>query len=251
MKKVIEINNKKLIIVGTAHISQKSKEQVKKTIEEERPEIVGIELDKQRFYSIMSKDRREIKFTDIFKARRPGVFFVQYFLAKYQKKIAGQFNISPGAEMIQAINSAKEIDAKILLADRDVNITLSRLLKSLNFRDKWKIFFSGFKIKKELGDDLDINKILSEVEKEDEENTQINKIMDIFMKEHKKIKKILIDERDLFICYHIQKVLEDPNVNTIVLVVGAGHMPGIIKNIENKNINIKELLVIKKVKLNS
>jgi pheromone shutdown protein TraB len=69
------------------------------------------------------------------------------------------------------------------------------------------------------------------------------------MKEHKKIKKILIDERDLFICYHIQKVLEDPNVNTIVLVVGAGHMPGIIKNIENKNINVKELLIIKKVKV--
>jgi pheromone shutdown protein TraB len=153
--------------------------------------------------------------------------------------------------MIQAINSAKEVDAKILLADRDVNITLSRLLKTLNFRDKWRIFFSGFKIKKELGEDLDINKILSEVEKEDEDNTQINKIMNIFMREHKKIKRILIDERDLFICYHVQKVLEDPKVNTIVLVVGAGHMPGIIKNIENKNINIKELLVIKKVKLNS
>jgi pheromone shutdown-related protein TraB len=245
MIKNIFLDGKEIIIIGTAHISKKNQEQVKDTIDSEKPDVVAVELDKNRFYGIMSKKERKIKFSDIFKSKKPGLFLVYYFLFTFQKKIAKKFNIQPGAEMIQAIKSAKENNAKLLLADRDAQLTLQKLLKTLSFRDKINLFLSGPKIKKELGDDFDINTILQETEKK-EDSEKLNNIMKIFMKRHKKLKKIMIDERDQFIAYNLQQAVKDPLVNKIVCVVGAGHLPGIIENIDNKNINIKKILSLNK-----
>jgi len=246
MLKIIEKNNKKIIIIGTAHISSKSRDQVKEIIENERPDIVAIELDAARFYSMMSGKKNTAKLSDAFKTRKPFLFLLQYFLSKYQKKIAADFNIEPGEEMKQAAISAKLINAKLLLADRDVTITLEKLYNVLTFKEKLRLLNTGFKMRKELGDDISVQKILSEAEADD--SMFITKIMDILEKRHKKLKQVLIDQRDEFIAYNIQQILKDENIKTIVLVVGAGHTNGIIKNLDNENIDLKEILSTKKDK---
>jgi pheromone shutdown protein TraB len=65
------------------------------------------------------------------------------------------------------------------------------------------------------------------------------------MNKNKKLKRILIDERNEFIAYNLQQAVNDENVESIVLVVGAGHVKGIIENIDNKHINIKKILSLK------
>ncbi len=243
MIKTVFYEEKKITILGTAHISKKNKEQVKDVILSEKPDVVAVELDKQRFYSMMNKKKRETKFTDILRSKKPFLFLTYYVLSKFQKKIAYKFNITPGEEMLQAVHSAREVNSKILLADRDAQLTLQKLLKCLSFLEKIKIFLSGFSMKKEIGD-FSIESLLEEVEKK-EESKQVNKIMNVFMKKHKKLKRILIDERDQFIAYQLQLVLKDENVNNIVLVVGAGHVQGIINNLDNKNIDIKKIVSFK------
>jgi len=238
----ISVNGKNITLIGTAHISHKSKQQVRETILNEKPEIVAIELDRDRFLGMTQKNKREIKFSDIFRSKKPFLFMVQYFLAKSQKKIAKNYNIDAGEEMLEAIKCAKEINAQILLADRDIYITLNKLMKNLTFKDKFKILFPGRKLKKELGNNF-INKLLKEVETDKENSEIINKIMDMFTENYPKLKKILIDERDQYIAYQLQNA---PGQN-IVAVVGAGHTQGIIKNLENKNIDIKTILSSKKV----
>jgi len=237
-------NNKKITIIGTAHISKKNKQQVKEIIEKETPDVVAIELDPQRFHSIINPNRKETKFKEIFRTSKPGLFITYYFLSKYQRKIAEKYNISPGDEMLQAINSAKKINAKILLADRDAQLTIQKLLKTLNFWDKIKLFTSGFSIRKDVGKDFSVDTILEEVEKK-EESKKINKIMDSLMNKNKKLKKILIDERNEFIAYNIQQAVKDPEVTSIVVVIGAGHVPGVIENLDNQHINIKKILSLK------
>ena len=246
MIKSIERNGKTIIIIGTAHISSKSRDTVKEVIERERPDIVGIELDAPRFYGMMSGNKRKSKFSDVFKTRKPFLFLMQYFLSKYQRKIAADFNMEPGEEMKQAAISAKEIGSKILLADRDVNITLEKLYNVLTFREKMRLLTTGFKMQKELGNDISVKKILDEAEAEDSEF--IKKIMEVLEKRHKTLKMVLIDERDEFIAYNIQQVIKDEKVNKIVLVVGAGHMEGIIKNIDREDIDIRKILSIRKEK---
>jgi len=243
MIRIIEKEDKKITIIGTAHISSKSRDQVKEIIEREMPDIVAIELDTARFYGMMSGKKSTAKFSDAFKSRKPFLFLLQYFLSKYQKKIAADFNIEPGDEMKQAALSARIVNAKILLADRDVNITLEKLYNVLTFREKIRLLRTGFKMRKELGDDISVQKILAEAESED--SAFITKIMDILEKRHKKLKQVLIDERDEFIAYNIQQALKDENIKHIVLVVGAGHTNGILKNLNNENIDLNKILSIK------
>lgn len=245
MIKTIFYNNKKIIIVGTAHISKKSKKKVKETIDLEKPDVVGIELDRKRFQSMMTKEnKREIRFKDVFKVKKPGLFLVYYVLQKFQKKIASKFDTTPGEEMMQGVISAQENKSKLLLLDRDAEFTLSKLLKNLTFKDKFRLFFGGFNTRKELGKDFDVNTILKSVDDE-ESGEKINKLLEIFMKRHKTLKRIMIDERDQFMAYGIRKILEQEDVNSIVVVVGAGHVQGMSKEIFNENIDVKKLLSYK------
>jgi pheromone shutdown-related protein TraB len=245
MINTIFYKNKKITIIGTAHISKKSKEKVKEIIDIEKPDVVGVELDRNRFRSIMNKDyKREIKFSHIFKARKPVLFLVYYVLHKFQKKIALRFDTTPGEEMVQGIISAQENNSKLLLLDRDSEFTLNKLIKNLTLRDKLRLLFGGFSVKKELGKDFDINTLLKSVEDE-ENNKKVNQILEIFMKRHKTLKKVLIDERDQFMAYGIRKILEQEEINSMVVVVGAGHMEGLSKEIFNDNIDVKKLLNIK------
>lgn len=245
MIKTIFYENKEITIIGTAHISKKSQQLVKETIENKKPDVVGVELDRNRFISIMKKDhKKELKFKDVFKARKPGLFVTYYILQKFQKKIASKFNTSPGEEMVQGIISAKENNSKLLLLDRDAELTLQKILKNLTFKDKLRLFFSGFSVKKELGKDFDVNTLLKSVEDE-KDFEKINHILEIFMKKHKKLKRILIDERDQYMAYGIREALKNPEINNIVVVVGAGHMKGLINEVYNENINIKKIMSLK------
>jgi pheromone shutdown-related protein TraB len=245
MINTILYENKKVILIGTAHISKKSKQLVKETIEKEKPDIVGIELDINRLRSIMSKEKKkEIQFKDVFKAKKPVLFMVYYVLHKFQKGIASKFDTTPGEEMIQGVLSAKENDCKLILLDRDAEFTLEKLIKNLTFKDKMRLLFGGFSIKKELGKDFDINVLLKSVDDE-ESNKKVNKILNIFMKKHKTLKRIMIDERDQFMAFGIRETLKNPEINSMVVVVGAGHIEGLSKEIFNDKINVKKILSIK------
>jgi len=240
MIKEINFNNKQIIIVGTAHVSSKSAEQVRNIVLGKKPTAVCVELDYNRLHGLLNKDKQnKPKLKHFFKTKNKSVFLLTYILGGLQKGIAKKLNITPGEEMLSAIDSAKEIGAKIYLVDRDINITLQKLLKRLTFGEKIKLIFSGLFIPKKELKKININKLMSEVETEEEKSEIIEEIMKLFTKRHKKFKEILIDERDQFIAYQLQKIPEE----NIVLVVGAGHMDGIINNL-NKEINLRKILTI-------
>ncbi|MFA5746057.1 MAG: TraB family protein [archaeon] len=241
MIKEIDFENKHIIIVGTAHVSSKNRDQVKNIILEKKPTAVCVELDTNRLYALMHpEEQKKPKFSNIFKTKQKSVFLLNYILSGLQKGIAKKFNITPGEEMLSAVEGAKEVGAKIYLVDRDINITLQKLLKRLTFGEKVKVIFGGLFIPKKEVEKINIDRLMSEVENEEEKSEIIEEIMKLFTKRHKKLKEILIDERDEFIAYNLQVIPEE----TIVVVVGAGHMEGIIKNLENRNINLRKILTI-------
>ena len=53
----IQKDDREIILIGTAHISQASKELVRETIEAESPDTVCVELDEGRLKSIQDPDR--------------------------------------------------------------------------------------------------------------------------------------------------------------------------------------------------
>jgi pheromone shutdown-related protein TraB len=214
----LKFKEKEIILVGTAHVSKESARLVQSVIEEQKPDTVCVELCQSRFQAIQQRDRWQD--TDIVKVIREKKSFLllsNLLLASFQKRIAKQFDVKPGEEMIAAINSAESTGAQIHLADREIRTTLSRTWRVMGFWSKIKLIFQ---LTLSLGQ-------LDEIKEEDIEKMKQQDVLETLLAEVGKslpaLKSILIDERDQYLA---EKIRTAPG-NKIVAVVGAGHIPGI------------------------
>ena len=227
----LKFNEKEFILVGTAHVSKESARLVKSVIEEEKPDTVCVELCQSRFQAIQQKDRwQDTDIIKVIKEKKSFLLLSNLLLASFQKRIAKQFDVKPGEEMITAINTAESTGAQIHLADRDIRTTLSRTWRVMGFWSKIKLVFQ---LTLSLGQ-------LDEIKEEDIEKMKQQDVLETLLAEVGKslpaLKSILIDERDQYLA---EKIRTAPG-NKIVAVVGAGHIPGIQKYWDN-TINIRAL----------
>src|SRR5699024_6461859 len=108
-------------LIGTAHVSRHSAEQVKEVIDQEQPDSVCIELDEQRYQSVMEGNQwQEMDIFKVVKERKATLLLMNLAISSFQNRLAKQFGIKPGAEMIQGIESAKELNANLVLEDRNI-----------------------------------------------------------------------------------------------------------------------------------
>ncbi|MDF2787123.1 MAG: conjugal transfer protein TraB [Neobacillus sp.] len=220
----IDLDGKEIILIGTAHVSKQSVEQVKEVIDRERPDSVCIELDEQRYKSIMEGNKwREMDIFKVIKEKKATLLIMNLAISSFQNRLAKQFDTKPGQEMIQGIESAKEIGAELVLADRNIQITFSRIWGNVGVWGKAQlltsIIYSIFN--KETISEEELEKMKTQ----DTLNASLAEISEAFPK----LKKPLIDERDQYLA---QKIKEAPG-KKIVAVLGAAHVPGITKEIHN------------------
>ncbi|MGG1632862.1 TraB/GumN family protein [Rossellomorea sp. NRS-1567] len=222
----IHMDGKEYILIGTAHVSRQSAEQVKEVVEAEQPDTVCVELDEPRYQSIVEGDKW--KDTDIFqviKDKKATLLLMNLAIGSFQRRMAKQFGIKPGQEMIQGIESAKEVGAELVLADRNIQITFSRIWNSVGFSGKAKlmtqIIYSIFST------DTITEEELEKIKSQDMLDSMLNEFTQVFPK----LKIPLIDERDQYLA---QKIKDAPG-EKIVAVLGAAHVPGITKEIYNEH----------------
>ncbi|UCF95565.1 MAG: TraB/GumN family protein [Desulfobacterales bacterium] len=224
-------DDKEIILVGTAHVSRESAELVNALIQEEKPDTVCVELCPSRYQAIRQKERwQDTDIVKVIKEKKSFLLLANLLLASFQKRIAKKFNIQPGAEMIQAIETGEAIGATIHLADRDIRTTLSRTWRIMGLWSKLKLLFH---LVLSLGRVEDIHE--EDVEKMKQEDV-LESVLSEVGKSLPVLKKILIDERDQYLAL---KIRHAPG-RKIVAVVGAGHMPG-IKKYWNADIDIEAL----------
>ncbi|MBT8367841.1 MAG: TraB/GumN family protein [Deltaproteobacteria bacterium] len=227
----LECGDKNVILVGTAHVSRESAQQVSHTIQKEKPDTVCVELCQSRYQSIRQKERwQETDIVKVIKEKKSFLLLSNLLLASFQKRIAKKFDIHPGAEMIKAIETAEEVGAEIHLADRDIRTTLSRTWRAMGLWSKIKLMFQLI---------LSLGEV-EDIKKEDIEKMKQQDVLESLLAEVGKslpaLKDILIDERDQYLA---DKIRNAPG-KKIVAVVGAGHVQG-IKKYWNTDINIQEL----------
>ncbi len=134
---LLEQDEKKYYLVGTAHVSTQSVTDVEQVIEEVRPDSVCVELCKARFEALTDEDRWSK--LDIFKVIREGkmlFLLANLAISAYQRRIGNDLGVKPGAEMLAGVEKAKEVGAELTLADRDIHITLKRTWANLRFWQK-------------------------------------------------------------------------------------------------------------------
>jgi pheromone shutdown-related protein TraB len=221
----IHLDGKEYILIGTAHVSKHSAQEVKEVIELERPDSVCIELDEQRYKAIIDGSKwKEMDIFRVIKEKKATFLLMNLVISSFQKRMAKQFGIKPGQEMIQGIESAEEIGAKIVLADRNIQITFARIWSGIGLWGKamliTQIFASIF------------NK--DNISEEELENLKskdmLNAMLEDFTAAFPRLKVPLIDERDQYLA---QKIKEAPG-NKIVAVLGAAHIPGITEEIKKE-----------------
>lgn len=227
----LEYDDKQVILVGTAHVSRESAQQVRQVIQEEKPDTVCVELCQSRYQSIRQKERwQETDIIKIIREKKSFLLLSNLLLASFQKRIAKKLDVKPGQEMITAIETADEMDAEIHLADRDIRTTLSRTWRAMGLWSKIKLLFQ---LMLSLGE-------VEEIKEEDIEKMKNEDVLETLLAEVGKalpvLKDILIDERDQYLA---KKIRTAPG-QKIVAVVGAGHVPG-IKKYWNKDIDIRAL----------
>lgn len=217
----IQDSGRDIYIVGTAHISKKSVEEVRHTIEEVNPDTVCVELCDTRYQSIVNTDRW--KKLDIFQViRQKKVLFVLSSLAlsAYQRRMGDRFGVEPGAELREAIRCSEVAGAELVLADRDIQATLKRTWANLSFWNKSKVIAGLFQ-------GAFTDEEMSEEELENlKDKDNLSEMMAEFARVMPQVKMPLIDERDHF----LMSSIEDAPGQSIVAVVGAGHVPGMLAN---------------------
>ncbi|MDR2579944.1 MAG: TraB/GumN family protein, partial [Fibromonadaceae bacterium] len=227
-KDIIRINispEREIILLGTAHISQESVDLVRKTITEEKPDCVCVELDEGRLKALDDGERwKNLNLKDIIRKRQMASLIVNLLLASYQKKMGESTGVEPGAELKAAVEEARACNAALVLADRDVKLTLRRAWASTPFFRKFKLLATL------LSSIFETEKVSEEELSRMREQDTLSLMMDDFGREFPEIKQILVSERDQFLAGRILKA----EGNKILAVVGAGHLQGIKSIIESE-----------------
>jgi pheromone shutdown-related protein TraB len=214
-----------ILLVGTAHVSPESVAEVRKAIEEFHPDVVAVELCERRFKTLKDKKAWEnMPITRLLKDRNAYVFIAQSFLSSYQKRLGDRFGSEPGSEMLEAIKAAEENGVKVLLADRDITVTLKRAWKKMKLREKWRIAWTMLQLPfidyEEEMSEVDLKKLM----KEDALTSMMKELKQLAPT----VAEVLIFERDTYLA---RNIVEGAKGKKVLAVLGAGHIKGVKKKI--------------------
>ncbi len=224
--------NDNIILIGTAHISKDSVDEVKRAIKEHKPDIVAVELCKKRYDALTQKDKWEnTPITSLLKSNKAYLVLAQTFLSSIQRKLGKEYGVEPGSEMIAAIKEAKKNKIEIALIDRDITVTLKRAWKKMGIREKFRLSWEFMKAlvgyDEEEMEELDLEELMKE--------DVISALMKEFGEIAPSVSNVLIHERDKYIA---KKILNESKKGKIVAVVGAGHLKGIQKYLKKKSLDV-------------
>jgi pheromone shutdown-related protein TraB len=219
----LELGERQFILVGTAHVSKESVAEVQEIILREEPDRVCVEIDETRYNSLVKKQSwQNLNVGQVLRERKGFLLLANLVLSSFQRRLGLEIGVSPGEEMLTAVKLCRQQAIPFSLCDRDIQITLRRAWSHSSFWGKNKMLaamlasiFSREKLSAE------------EIEKLKARNTFQN-MMEELASYLPSVKEVLIDERDRYLATRIYNA----EGKKIVAVIGAGHVEGIVENLE-------------------
>lgn len=222
------------VLLGTAHVSRASVDAVREILNRESFDAVAIELCELRYKSM--RDPESFRNLDLFKVIRQGkagLVAANLALSSFQRRLADQFGIEPGAEMKAAIDGAEQRDLPIWLIDREVGVTLKRAIRSIGFFERMTVITgltAGLLSREEVEE--------SEIEKL-KEGDMLGSMFNEFAKDSPPLFEAMISERDWFMTARLreesaQAEQAEKPVKRVLVVIGAGHLAGMKESIETQ-----------------
>ena len=209
-------------LLGTAHVSKASIDAVLAAIDSGRFDAVAVELDEQRHKALTQPDAlAQLDLVKVIRERKVAPFAANLALAAYQRRLAEQLGIEPGAELKAAATEAVARNLHLQLIDRDVGITFRRILQGLSWWDRTKLIAG-------LGGGLFANDEVSEDDIERlKEGDMLESSFGEFARDTPSLYATLIDERDQYMAAKLRE--RSDGARNVLAVVGAGHLKGMAR----------------------
>ena len=226
--------NEGILLIGTSHIAPLSLEYVKEGFSAFNPDIVCLEIDRSRLSSLMS-EKRGVNPLAVFRVGVGGMLFA--LLGNLASRILGKrTGVMPGDEMKRAFEEAVKRGKRVVLIDRDINITLKRFSKRISLGEKLRLImdmvrgaFKPSRIPNLKG--IDLARV--------PEAEVVDALIAYIKKRYRGIYNVLIGERDRFMASRIADLAgENPDLR-IMAVMGAGHLNGVERILRAKLLNAK------------
>lgn len=217
-QKVLTLNERTITLIGTAHISQDSINEVTEAIKTQKPDCVAIELDQKRCDSIKNPDSwRQLDIIKVLKRGEGFLLLANLVLASFQKRMGQNVGVRPGDEMVAAMKVAEELNIPTTMVDRPIQTTLRRAWAKNSLWGKCKLLSAM------ISSAFTSEKISSEEIEELKNNSEMDSMMKELSDYMPTVKEVLIDERDKYLASHIW----ESKGSNIIAVLGAGHLPGV------------------------
>jgi len=220
-----------ITLIGTGHVFDLS-QALLDIFEEKQPDVLCVELDKQRYGALMLKQSDPEKYAE----QSKNLPIIYKMLAKFQDNMAKDYGVQAGQEMITTIQYAQSRQLPLAFIDMDAKRLFTRMLKSMSFREKIRMLFSGF-----AGFFVSKKRVEKELDKLED---NFDKYMDEIGKKFPTIKRVLVDERNQYMVQQLVSATEQ--YSKIIAVVGDGHIPGLSdllkkEKLEFETIRLKEI----------
>lgn len=212
------LGEREIILVGTAHVSRESVEEVARVVREESPDRVCVEIDAGRYKSMTEQDDWEkLDVAKVLKEGKGFLLMANLVLSSFQRRLGQGLGVKPGDEMKKAIETANELGIPYSFCDREVQITLKRAWAKCGFWSKSKLMaaLASSALSTEKLDESEIEAL--------KDKNELDGMMAQLADYLPKVKETLIDERDRYLAAKIWS----SDGRRIVAVIGAGHMDGV------------------------
>lgn len=227
----IERDGVEYVLLGTAHVSRVSADAVRDMLAAESFDAVAVELCEPRYNAMRDPEAfRKLDLFQVIRQGKAGLVAANLALSAFQRRLAEQFGIEPGAEMKAAIEGAEAQDVPVWLVDREVGVTLKRAYRSVGFFDRLSIIggLSASLLSREEVSEDEIEKL--------KQGDLLGSMFNEFARESPALYEALIAERDRYMAARLrEESAQAPAIKRVLVVIGAGHLAGTVDALEHQD----------------
>ena len=215
-----------ITLIGTGHVFN-LKDALLDIFDEKKPEVIGVELDAQRYQAIMMKQQNPQEY----EASKKNLPVIYRLLGRFQDSMASEYGVQAGDEMLTAISYAQTHGIPAEFIDMNAQTLFIKMWKSMPFSEKFRLFLSGF-----AGIFVSKKRVEQELKHfQDDYDTYIEEIG----KKFPTIKTTLIDKRNDYMVNNILQLTQ--RYNAIIVCIGDGHVPGMSTLLLSKGMEIETI----------
>lgn len=225
-RKILHKYNTEYTLLGTAHVSKASADEVRQLISSGEFDAVAIELCPARFASLKDPDAlAKLDLFQVIKQGKAGMVAANLALGSFQQRVAEESGIAPGEEMKAAIEEAGKYNLPLLVIDRDVGITLKRVYRSVPWWQRAGLMMGLFTslFSNEKVSAADIEKL--------KEGDVLEATFSEFAAESEQMYQTLVAERDHYMALRLAQENGDSQYKKVLVVIGAGHLKGLSESL--------------------